>query len=518
MKQVSPPLLQLQGISKSFGPLLALKDVNLTIQHREIHGLLGGNGAGKTTLMNVLFGLYKPNAGQVILRGQTIHIQSPRDAIHHGIGMVHQHFLQVPHFTVVQNIVLGSRLHNRPTLNLTRATERIQDLCQRFGLEADPNAHIIDLPMGVRQRVEILKALYRGVDVLILDEPTTNLTPQEVDSLFESLQRMVAEGMSVVFITHKLREVMQVCDTISVLRAGEHQLTLPRTQVSEELIVRTMVGSDIDLDESILFAATAPQESSSSRTGPPVLDVQGLTLTAESNTPQVDDVSLQVHAGEIVGIAGVAGNGQQELLEAVLGIRTADRGQIRFQNEELGHCSTRDRLRRGIAYVPEDRVQDGILPTATIAQNSILGVHDRPPYSQHGILKWPIITQHAQHLIAEYHIQTQGAGQQAGNLSGGNLQRLILARALAQPIQLLILHNPTSGLDIPTVEQIYRQIRQRRQEGLAVLLVSDDLDELMLLSDRIAVLYRGALVGHLQQKDFDKYEIGRMMSGVYNHV
>lgn len=514
MKQ--QPFLHMKGIRKQFGPLVALRDVDFMIGRGEIHGLLGGNGAGKTTLMNVLYGLYKADAGEIFLRGQPVQIQAPRDAIGHGIGMVHQHFLQVPHFTVTQNIVLGSPLKNRPTMQLAAAQARIAELSERFGLHVDPGARISDLPMGARQRVEILKALYRGADILILDEPTTNLTPQEVDSLFESLQRMVADGMSVVFITHKLREVMAVCTMITVLRNGAHQITLPKAEVSEELIVKTMVGSDVDLEESILFAeAEIPAESAT--TGPALLAVEHLSVQGPGEAPLLHDVSLAVHAGEILGIAGVAGNGQQELLEAILAIRPAT-GEVRLDGRSLQNMDTRQRLHQGIAYVPEDRVQDGILPTTNVAQNLILGVHDQPPFARRGLLQWPVIYRHADDLIAEYNIQTQGAQQAAGALSGGNMQRLILARALSQRSKVLLLHNPTSGLDIPTVEQIYQQLRERRAQGAAIMLVSDDLDELMLLADRILVLYRGTLAGALPRSAFDKYEIGRMMSGVVEHV
>jgi len=506
-------LLRLEGINKSFGPVQALTDVDLVLQANEIHGLVGGNGAGKTTLMNVLYGLYKPDSGRIYLRGRPADIQSPKDAIAQGIGMVHQHFLQVTNFTVAENIVLGIPLPNRPTMDLSAAEQRMDELSRHFGLEMDPHTHIEDLPMGVRQRVEILKALYRGVDILILDEPTTNLTPQEVDSLFDSLKLMVAEGMSVVFITHKLREVMKVCDTISVLRDGRRLLTMPRAEISEEVIIRNMVGSDVAIEESVLFSDEIPEEIAGPSGQGPVLQVQGLRVEGEAG-PLVNQVSLDVHAGEILGIAGVAGNGQQELVEGVLGIRPASQGRIELDGSDISVLATDRRLALGIAYVPEDRQQDGFLPKATVAQNLILGSQRQAPYSnRRGFLNWRVIYDSARALIDEFNIRTQGPKDLAANLSGGNIQRVMLARALSRNSKLLIAHNPTSGLDIPSVEFIYSQLLARKQQGVATLLLSDDLDELLLLSDRIATLYRGEIVGTLDRDDFDKYEIGRMMSG-----
>ncbi|RME85724.1 MAG: ABC transporter ATP-binding protein [Caldilineae bacterium] len=511
------PILHVEGINKRFGAVQALKDVDLSLQSSEIHGLLGGNGAGKTTLMNVVYGLYKPDSGQIFLRGRPVTINSPRDAIAHGIGMVHQHFLQINTYTVTENIVLGTPIPHRPTMDLTQARDKIRALSDRFGLEIDPEAHIEDLPMGARQRVEILKALYRGVDILILDEPTTNLTPQEVDSLFESLKLMVAEGMSVVFITHKLREVMSVCDTISVLREGRRLLTAPRSELSEEEIVRTMVGSEEALEDSMLFSEQRRDEEAGIVREEIVLDVSDMRI-ADENGVLVDDLSLSVRAGEILGIAGVAGNGQQELAEGILGIRPLSRGRVRIGDRDVTGLGTRQILHLGVAYVPEDRLQDGFLPTASVAQNLILGAQRRTPYSSaRGVLNRRAITETAVALIQRFHIRTQGPEDMAATLSGGNIQRMMLARAFAHPVRLLILHNPTSGLDIPSVEFVYDLLLSHKREGTATLLISDDLDELMLLSDRIATLYRGRIVGVLERSAFDKYTIGRMMSGVEAH-
>jgi len=506
--------LRLENVSKSFGPVRALKDVSFELQEREIHGLLGENGAGKTTLMNVLYGLYRPDSGQIYIKGKETTIRSPKDAIANGIGMVHQHFLQVEVFTVTENIVLGTDLQNRPVVQLAQARQRIQEISERFGLDMDANAHIADLSMGARQRVEILKTLYRGAEILVLDEPTTNLTPQEVDSLFESLRKMVAEGMSVVFITHKLREALAVCDTVSVLRRGQRVLTQPRSELSEELIVKSMVGSDEMMRESLIFTGAGSEKQGAWLDEASLLQVAHLSAVAKNGLQVLDDVSFSIRTGEILGLAGVAGNGQQELAEAVLGIIPTSAGEILLDGKSLGGRTTRQVLELGVAYVPEDRLHDGFLPTATVAQNLILGSQYREPYCKKGFLQWPVIYKTAERLIRKYAIQTRGPQDTAANLSGGNIQRMMLARAFSNTIKLLILHNPTSGLDISSVEGVYEQLLAYKKEGVAVLLISDDLDELMLMSDRIATLYRGKIVGELSRTQFDKYELGRMMSGV----
>lgn len=513
-------ILSMQGIRKSFGAVVALDDVNLELNRGEIHGLLGGNGAGKTTLMSILYGLYKADAGKIFLHGEKVEIQSPRDAIKYGIGMVHQHFLQIDTFTVIQNVVLGTSLSHRFALSLDQEEQRLKQLSEKFGLAVNPCARIEDLPMGVRQRVEILKALYRGVRILILDEPTTNLTPQEVDSLFQSLRAMVEEGMSVVFITHKLREALSVCDRISVLRDGRNVLTVPRHEASEEILVKGMVGERVDIEKSLLFSAAglgkAPlqvsqQPESQRRT---VLQVEGLQVVGEGGTRLIKDCSFRVYQGEIFGIAGVAGNGQRELAEGLVGIRPIAGGKILIDGTSVVGMTTGKLLEMGVTYIPEDRLQDGFLPKANVAQNLILGSHRREPYSKGGFLNWKAVFQAAWGLISEYNIKTQGPRESAANLSGGNIQRVILARAFSRPTRLLVAHNPTRGLDIPSMEFVYSKLLELRNQGMATLLLSEDLDELLLLCDRIATIYRGQIVGVLERSEFDKYEIGRMMSGV----
>ncbi len=506
-------ILDMQGIRKRFGSVVALDDVSLSLTRGEIHGLLGGNGAGKTTLMNVLYGLYRADGGSIAVDGVPLDIRSPKDAIEGGIGMVHQQFLQVNRFTVAENIVLGTPLQNQYGLNLRAEKEVIRELGNRFGLPVDPDKAIHTLPMGVRQRVEILKALYRGVKILILDEPTTNLTPQEVDALFSSLRTMVQAGLTVVFITHKLREVLEVCDRITVLRHGRTVLTLNRDEASEEAFIKGMVGDDLDVDQSIQFTGgdLASQVAPNSDTA--VLQAINLTV-GETAVPELNNCSLSVFEGEIVGIAGVAGNGQLELAESMLGLRPIVSGEVVLNGRSIQNLSTRNLLSDGVAYIPEDRWEDGFLAKANVAQNLILGLHRREPYSNGRFLNWPQIFHHCTALIEEFSIKTQGPSDTAGNLSGGNIQRVMLARAFSHPVRFLIAHNPTRGLDIPSMEFIYRQILQRQEKGMATLLISENMDELFLLSNRIVAICNGAVMGQLERNQFDRYKLGRMMSGV----
>lgn len=506
-------MLEMQHIRKEFGAIVALDDVSFSVKKGEIHGLLGGNGAGKTTLMNILYGLYKSNAGRIILEGSPLTINSPRAAISGGIGMVHQQFLQIDRFTVTENIVLGTEMKNWPAVNLNEAKAKILELSRQFGLPVKPDAFIYELPMGVRQRVEILKALYRGVKVLVLDEPTTNLTPQEVDALFESLRLMVNDGLSVIFITHKLPEVLAVCDRITVLRHGRNVLTLDRAEASEEAFVKAMVGDDLDIDNSIVFSAESLGEKLKRTGDRDTLDVKDMTIgSAEVKT--VTGCSFEIKEGEILGVAGVSGNGQLEMLEGILGLRTIVQGEIRIKDHDVTKLGPQKTLGHGVAYVPEDRWQDGYLPKATVAQNLILGLHRREPYSDGRFLRRKKIFERAAALIDEFNIKTNGPDDTAGNLSGGNIQRVMLARAFSHPIDLLIAHNPTRGLDIPSMESVYSKIIERKEKGMATLLVSENLDELFLLANRIIVICGGEIMGEVPREKFDKYSIGLMMSGV----
>ncbi|MDQ7820407.1 MAG: ABC transporter ATP-binding protein [Armatimonadota bacterium] len=501
--------VEMRDVRKTFGPVVALDGARLDVREGEIHGLLGGNGAGKTTLMNILYGLYRADGGEVRLGGRPAQIRSPRDALACGIGMVHQHFLQIDSFTVAQNIVLG--LPGPALARAGGADERIRDLAARFGLDVDPRVRVADLPVGARQRVEILKALYRQARVLILDEPTTNLTPQEVDSLFASLRAMVREGISVVFITHKIREARAVCDRISVMRQGRTVATLPGREASEEALVRAMVGADVDVAHSLLFGGGRDERV------PPAeqvaLRVDGLTVSV-AGVPVVRGCSLEVRRGEILGIAGVAGNGQRELVEAIMGVRPRAAGRLWVEGEDLSRATTAQLLARGVTYIPEDRLRDGFLPAASVVHNLILGFHRRPPYSRGPWLDWSAALAAARGMIGEYRIQTPGPHAPAATLSGGNIQRVMLARAFSHPCRVLIAHNPTRGLDVPSTEFVYARLLDLRSRGAGILLLSEDLDELMLLADRIAVIFRGRIVGVLERGAYDRYRLGRLMSGV----
>jgi len=513
-EQTTSTILRIEGVHKSFGTSAALDGVNFELNAREIHGLLGGNGAGKTTLMNILYGLYRMDSGEVILHGRHVDILSPKDALRHKIGMVHQHFLQIKSFTVIQNIILGISAKNRFSLNLTEEERKLTALAERFGLDVDFQAMIEDLPIGVRQKVEILKALYRGVEVLILDEPTTNLTPQEVDSLFQSLRVMVNEGLSIVFITHKLREVLSVCDRITVLRNGKNVLTLQRGAASEEEFVRAMVGEELNIEKSVIFSDRSLEFAPQSVSLPTVLQTNGLSLVSEDKVPLLKNIDLRICAGEIYGIAGVAGNGQRELAEVLVGVQQPTAGRILFNGKDIHAKTTLELLEMGMSYIPEDRLHDGFLPKANVAQNLILGFHRQKPYSDKGFMDWKTILRVARQLILQFNIKTEGPEEMGANLSGGNIQRVMIARAYAHPCMMLVAHNPTQGVDIPSMDSFYATLLERKKQGYSTLLISENLDELLLLCDKIAVIYSAEIMGVLDRRNFEKYEIGRMMSGV----
>ncbi|MEW1954900.1 ABC transporter ATP-binding protein [Terrabacter sp. NPDC080008] len=533
--QDARPLLHMDGIRKTFGKVVALDGVDLKVGRNEVHGLLGGNGAGKTTLMNVLYGLYRAERGTVTLDGHEVVIRDPRDAISHGIGMVHQNFLQVDTYSVTENIVLGTHLPSWPALDLGAAADRIGDLSTRFGLTVDPRATIADLSVGLRQRVEILKALYRGAKVLVLDEPTTNLTPQEVDSLFSSLRAIVDEGMSVIFITHKIRETMSVCDTLTVMRDGQRIGTVARRETSPTELAKLMVGDDAMVSrvtEVVTAGMAAPTSGAAGHatasgastriashraaTGdaaPVRVAVEGFVAHNDHGVVAAD-VSLSLRGGEIVGIAGVAGNGQVELVEALSGVRPAAAGSMALDGRDLAGEPTAAWLDGGVAYVPEDRHRDGILPSESIVENLVLGAQRGRRFRTGPFLDWRRARAHADAAIRDFSIKAPSAGTPAAQLSGGNIQRIILARAFSHEPGFLILHNPTRGLDIPSTQFVYDRTREAAQNGSAVLLVSEDLDELTHLCDRLLVVYSGRIVGERRRGEYDQYEIGHLMAGL----
>ncbi len=507
------PILIMKGITKAFDKSLALDSVQFELNTGEIHGLLGGNGAGKTTLMNILYGLYKMDSGEVFLHDKKISVQSPKNALDLKIGMVHQHFLQIPTFSVIENIVLGTKIQKNLSMDLSEEEKKIKDIQKRFNLDMDLQAMVEDLPMGTRQKIEIMKALYRGVEILILDEPTTNLTPQEVDDLFTSLRVMVKEGLSIVFITHKLREVLSVCDRISVLRNGKNVITLDRSDASEEAFVRGMVGDEMDIDKSVIFARGKDRVDVIKDDNEKILSVSGISVLTPDGIARIKDINFQVGKGEILGISGVAGNGQRELAEAIVGVSAVSTGEVIFDGNSIQASATDRRLSSGIAYIPEDRLHDGFLPKASVAHNLILGYHKTRPYSKNSIIDWKTVFTKSEELISTYNIKTSGPGDIGGKLSGGNIQRVLIARAFSKPSKLLVAHNPTRGLDIPSMDFVYSRLLEMKSQGMGTLLISEDLDELLLLCDRIAVIYRGEIVGTLKRSQFEKYQIGRMMSG-----
>lgn len=526
------PLLRMSGIRKAFGSVVALDGVDLEVGAREVHGLLGGNGAGKTTLMNVLYGLYAADAGTIEIDGSPVRISAPSDAIAAGIGMVHQSFLQVDTFTVTENVALGTPV-GRGRLDLAPARARVRELSERFGLAVDPDAVVEDLPVGVRQRVEIIKALYRGARILVLDEPTTNLTPQEVDGLFSSMRAIVDEGMSVILITHKIRETMAVCDRMTVMREGRRVATTDRASTSADELAATMVGDAVagavrgsggtaggalaavvgavDTEE-VAEAVEEAGAGAGPAEGPVRVEVRRLSADSDHGVLAVEGVDVRLRAGEVFGVAGVAGNGQVELAEALSGVRPLRAGSVVVDGEDLTGRPTADWLAKGVAYVPEDRQRDGILPTASITENLLLGTHRRR--SRRGLLDWAAARRDARRAIAEYTIKAPGQATQAGQLSGGNIQRVILARAFAHSPTLLVLHNPTRGLDIRSTQFVYEQIRRAAAAGCSVVVLSEDLDELVTLADRIAVIYSGRLVGEHPRGRLDPYEVGRQMAGM----
>lgn len=503
----------MKGINKQFASIVALKEVNFELYPGEICGLLGGNGAGKTTLMNILYGLYRQDTGKIFLEGKPVSIQSPKDSLSLGIGMVHQHFLQISNYSVIENIILGANVKHPYSSNLTPEKQQIDALCKRFSLDINPDAIISSLPVGTRQKVEILKALFRGIKILILDEPTTSLTPQEVDSLFKSLEVMVKEGLSIVFITHKLREVLSVCDRISVLRDGRNVISLDRKSAAEEELVKAMVGENLDVSKSIIFSKGKYQTVDPKYEKAPIFKVNDLSYTNADKVQVLKKLSFDLYENEVLGVAGVAGNGQHELVETLMHVQQLSNGKIYFLGEDITRVPTEAIWKKGLVYIPEDRLDDGFLPKSNVAQNLILGFHKSPSYSSKGFINWKSVYSKTREMIKEYNIKTSGPNEVGSNLSGGNIQRVMIARIFSQHTRMLIIHNPTRGLDIPSTDFVYRKILEKKKEGISTLLVTEDLDELILICDRIVIIYKGELVGVLDRNEFEKYRIGRLMSG-----
>ena len=500
-----PPILELHGITKRFPGVLANDHIDLTLEQGEIHALLGENGAGKTTLMNILYGLYHPDEGEIIVRGQPVRIASPDEAIHLGIGMVHQHFMLIPPFTVTENVMLGEeKITNGVFLDRTEVAKRIRHISEQYGLQVEPDAYVRDLSVGAQQRVEIMKILYRLADILILDEPSAVLTPEEVDDLFEIIRGLVERGASVIFISHKLKEVMAIADRVTVLRGGRVVGTTKPAETDLGTLARMMVGREVILAVN----------KKTAQLGAPVLQVENLQVLDDRKQVVVDGVSLEVRAGEILGVAGVQGNGQTELVEALTGLRAVFGGHTRILDKETTRSTPRQVLETGVAHVPEDRQRDGLVLSYPVADNLVLNTYYLPPYASGLAMNENAVLATAEELVESFDIRTPSVLTLASSLSGGNQQKLIVAREFSRPIKLLIASQPTRGLDVGSIEYIHQQIVQKRDQGCAVLLVSSELDEIMSLSDRIAVMYRGKIMDVLPANQATREQLGLLMAGV----
>jgi ABC-type uncharacterized transport system ATPase subunit len=499
--------LEVRNITKRFPGVLANDQVNFDLRQGEIHALLGENGAGKSTLMNIVYGLYTPDEGEILVDGtgnlHLVEIRTPHDAIRVGIGMVHQHFMLVPVFTVAENIILGDEITKGPSLDLRTARQKIRQISQEHGLEVDPDAVVEDLPVGVQQRVEIVKALYRQAKILVLDEPTAVLTPQEVEDLFHIMRQLTERGVSIIFITHKLKEVLAISDRITVMRRGQVVGTVTPAETTEQKLAAMMVGREV-----LLQVDKGP-----AKPGEVVLDVQNLSVKDERNMEVVRQVSFQVHKGEILGIAGVQGNGQTELVEALTGLRGCESGQLTLAGKHIQALNPRALVEAGQGHIPEDRHKHGLVLPYSIADNEVLCTYYQAPFARGIQRNNQAVIENAERLIAQFDIRAPGPAEPAGNLSGGNQQKVIVARELSRPISLLVANQPTRGLDVGSIEYIHSQIVAMRDRGAGVLLVSAELDEIMSLSDRIAVMYHGQIVATMNADQATREELGLLMAG-----
>jgi simple sugar transport system ATP-binding protein len=497
------PALELRGITKRFGPVVANDRVDFDLRRGEVHALLGENGAGKSTLMSILYGLYHPDEGEVLVDGEPVRVDSPSRAIELGIGMVHQHFMLVPVMTVTENIVLGNEpRRGGGLLDVEEGATKVRELSERYGLAVDPHALIEDVTVGTQQRVEILKTLYRDARILVLDEPTAVLTAQEAHELFEVLNALKADGVAIVFISHKLGEVLEIADRVTVLRRGKKVDTVPAEGATEQSLARLMVGRDVLLEV----------EKSTAKTGEPVLEVEDLNVLDDRELEAVRSVSITVRGGEIVALAGVDGNGQNELVEAIAGLRNVRSGRIRVAGVDVTGRGVRDTCDAGVAHIAEDRHLRGLVLDFTLAENLALREYYKPPLSKAGLLNIGHINARARDLLEEYDVRGGSPGSLASSLSGGNQQKVCIAREIASNPSLLLAHQPTRGLDVGAIEFVHRRLLAEREAGRGVLLVSLESDEVRSLADRILVIYEGEIVGEFPP-DASEQELGVAMTG-----
>jgi len=503
------PILELEGITKRFPGVLANDHISFSLEEGEIHGLLGENGAGKTTLMNILYGLYHPDEGELRIRGKSVRIRSSGDAIRAGIGMVHQHFMLIPVFTVTENVMLGEEATKfAGILDRESTAKRIRDISSTYSLEIDPGARVSTLPVGVQQRVEIIKLLYREANILIFDEPTSVLTPQEADQLFRIMRSLAESGKSIIFITHKLREVLDVADRITVIRQGRVIGTTTPQEADMRLLASMMVGRDVVLEV----------EKTKAKPGALTLRVENLKVLSDRNTLAVNGASFDLSAGEILGVAGVQGNGQTELVEALTGLRHPVEGRIELLGADVTRGTPRQITELGTAHIPEDRQRDGLVLSYPVTDNIVLNTYYVKPFTENAVLQQEAILEYSAGLIDAFDIRTPSPLAGVGTLSGGNQQKVIVARELSRPIKFLVAAQPTRGLDVGSIEYIHNRLIEKRDEGVAVLLVSTELDEILQLSDRIAVMYRGQIVDIVAIEDASKERIGLLMAGILSEV